>query len=167
MGIKMKKLLLIAMLALPMVGCASLTSWITPGSLPQDGLDFVGVTNAPKSFLGLYSNKNDVEALEQQVQNQHRRNVLEFTQVADREGLDFQIALGLVTDSLQDASMFESETVAPVINWGTSAIMGLLGLGTGAAFIKRRGDVTPEQKDKEVLKAGLTDPEEFRKTVAT
>lgn len=151
-----------------MLGCASITSYLTPGSVPEDSLEFVEREKAPRSALwGLYSNKNDVESVKKMVQNQHRRNALAFKQQADLEGLDFQIALGLVTDSLQDASMLESETVAPVINWGTSALMGLLGLGTGAAFIKRRGDVTPEQKDKEVLKAGLTDPEEFRKTVAT
>ena len=163
----MKKMLFVMLLILPLVGCASITSYLTPGDMPRDSMNFVGMTNVSKSaFFGLYSNKDDVESLELMVQNKHRRNVLEFQQRADREGLEFQIALGVVTDSLNNAAVLERETVSPVVNWGIGAVTGLLGLGAGARFVKRKGDYSPEEKDKEVLTAGLMQPSEFKKTIS-
>ena len=164
----MKKLILIAIVGLPLMGCASITDYLTPASIPEDAMSFVGVTNKPASaFWGLYSNKRDLAGIQQRVQTKHKRNVLTFQQTADLEGLDYSIAVDMSNDAMRDATTIQNDVVNPVVNTGTSIIMGLLGLGAGGRFLKRKGDFTPDEVEKEVVKAGLQDPEDFKKTLDT
>lgn len=165
----MKRLVVVALLCMPLVGCASLSGYLTPASAPQDPLDYLSITNAPKSggFWKLrYTNKNDVEIIRQRVKDQHQRNVLSFQQTADREGLDYKIAIRQVNDAYKDASVFDESITKPTLNVGSSLALTALGLVGGWLGMKRPKDFTPEEKEKAETVAGLSDPEEFKKKIS-
>ena len=157
----MKKLMLISLLALPLIGCASITDYFTPASLPDDALEFVGETNAPGKVFGLYHTKAQLMELQRDVGTTHRENVFDFQQAADREGLAFEIATETTSYSLSAANDLQSNYVDPLYNGAVSWAAGLLGLGVGGMFIKRPGDKSKKENVAEVTIAGMKDPAEF------
>lgn len=164
----MKRLIIIAALALPMLGCASVTDYWTPARLPAESLKFVGETEKPATaFWGFYSSKKDLQALQQRVKNTHRVNVLDFQQTADREGLTYEFASKAANTALKDANVLQREIVNPVAETGKALLAGLVGTGLGWRLLKRPKDSSPEEKDREILAAGLTDPEEFKKKIVS
>ena len=163
----MKKLiaLCLCLVAVPLIGCASITDYITPATLPQDAMEFAGVTNAPSKLFGLYHTKAQLVTLAEDVDNGHRRNVFEFQQAADKEAFDYQIATDTTVTALKTANDLQSTYIDPLANKAAMGLSGLLGVGVGGLFIKRptdksRKDVAVDKADAKakIIAAAHDDP---------
>ncbi len=160
----MKQIITLALLALPLIGCASISDHATPVfNLPRESLEFVGATNdPPKRWLGIAYSKAQLVDLQVDVATRHTVNVFDFQQLADREQFNFDTAVGRNERELATANALQNQYVNPLINKASVGLSLLTGGAIGGACFKRRGDLTATEAAGKIQSAGLQDPEEFK-----
>ncbi len=178
----MKRYIALLALMLPLIGCGGITDIFTPiiGGLPDEALVYAEKTNAPPKLFGWFHTKAQLEDLIQQCTDQHEENQLLFEQAYDREGLAFKHVSGETATALDRANEFQAQVMNPVIDKGTVALSMALGGMAGGTLLKRKGDITKEDAEKDKLaalkaaeveatakikEAGLKDPEKFKESL--
>jgi len=150
----MKKLVLIVSCMLPLLGCASLTDHIVPGRAPDDALSYIDGDEVTKSgMFGLYTCKADLLLIKDKVATARQRRVLSLQQQADSDGLNYGIATRTIDKSISVASDLQRNYIDPAVNGTAAGLMGLLGLGAGARFIKRPSDIPIKEHEDKVKQA--------------
>jgi len=130
------------------IGCAAMSDYLTPAVLDSRAIDYVvdaGVADA--NDYGGYANLYKARMLEIDVKSAHEMNTLYYTQLLDKEALDFGILNGVVERNRTEAMTLEDAIFNPTS--GLLALgLGALGLGGGGIIglmRKRPGDWEPTE----------------------
>jgi hypothetical protein len=138
------------------VGCAALSSYVTPAELDDQSIDYVvlaGVAN-PKNFTG-YPNLAKAEKLQKDVDSAHAVNQFNLEKLIQKDTLDYSIYKDVTMTNYETAVEREKQLFGEngLLSLGLSMIgaggfAGLLGL-----MRKRPGDITPAEAEQALAEA--------------
>jgi len=143
------------------MGCAALSSLITPAEVDKDALRYVinaGIAELD-DYNAWYPNLAEAERLAKDVDNAHSMVQLNLQQLAQKDNLDYGIhknvvSTNLVTANQREEQLFGEAGLLPLglSMMGAGGFAGLLGL-----MRKRPGDVTkPEMEQALATATGKT-----------
>lgn len=169
----MKKFLSISVIVLSLlcvlgaIGCEAFSYYLTPAATNSKAIEYTGnPSDEYRSFL--YPNLADAVKLQADVKSAHELKQLAYKQKIETDGLTYQQINKVVESNRQSAMVFEERMFGEsgFISMG----LGLIGAGSLGGFLgllrKRPGDVTPDELQSAVVKAGLQDPDKFKQTIA-
>lgn len=133
----------IVLLSLVLLGCGSVADYFTPAEIPQRTAGYV--SNDP-NLAGLTSLKRAKE-VRQDVLITHRDTQLDLKRLAEDDKLQYSDALEVI-----DFNISQSQTMQDLALNGTDTTPGLMtvlfgagGLLAGRNFLKRPGDLSPDE----------------------
>lgn len=138
------------------IGCAALSSYVTPATLDQGAIDYASQAGVISSDeLGGYPNLIKAERLQTAVDGAHQNIQLDIQQIMEKDNLKYSQLKSVVASNLATAKSFED------MMFGETGLLstGLAALGAGglAGFVglmrKRPGDVTSEELSAAITKA--------------
>jgi hypothetical protein len=137
------------------VGCATLSSYITPATVDQEAVAYVEEAGlSPQDFEG-YQNLEKAERLKDAVDNAHSTIQFDLTQKAQKDSFDYSIHRDVVSSNLAVGQQREEMLFGPtgLLSMGLS----MAGFGTLTGYVglmrKRPGDIVKEEAEKLIASA--------------
>ncbi len=133
----------IVLLSLVLLGCGSIADYVTPADIPQRSAEYV---SDDPNLAGLTTLKKAKE-VRQDVLITHRDTQLDLKRLAEDDELQYSDALEII-----DTNISQSQTIQDIVLNGTDTTPGLMtvlfgagGLLAGRNFLKRPGDLSPDE----------------------
>jgi hypothetical protein len=122
---------------------------VTPAWVAPQAPSYVG--DQPKDIYSLY----ELKTMQSEISIQHRDKQLELLRLAEDDTYGFQDAAGFIEPAILAASDLQNRVIGDDVN--PFSVSGLLMLLTGGAvgrqFLKRPGDLTPDEHKAKVMEA--------------
>lgn len=133
----------IVMLSLVLLGCGSVADYFTPAHVPQRTAGYVSADPNLSGFTTLHKAKET----RQDVLITHRDAQLDLKRQAEDDKLQYSDALEVI-----DFNISQSQTMQDIVLNGTDTTPGIMtvlfgagGLLAGRNFLKRPGDLSPDE----------------------
>ena len=142
-------LVLLTVVCVAVIGCRSMLDTVTPAQMPKTVASYLGDPDE----AGL-TNLNNLRETRTEIIIKHRTEQRDLRRDAEDDLVAYQDAIGFIDTNIRD-----SQTLQNVVVGGAEqpfSLLGVLaGLTGGAAIgraMKRKGDYTAEEVDREVAK---------------
>lgn len=142
-------LITLTIVCLAVIGCRSMLDTVTPAQMPRKAAEYLGDPNE----AGLTS-LNNLRETRTDIIVKHRNEQRDLRRDAEDDLVAYQDAIGFIDTNIRD-----SQTMQNVIVGGAEQPFSLLGIMaglTGGAAIgramKRKGDLAPEEVEREIAK---------------
>jgi len=132
------------------LGCAALSSYVTPATVDQKAVDYAvsaGVADS-NDFQG-FANLDKALRLEVAVESAYQVKILALNQIIEKNQLDYGILRGVVTNNVKAAQAREEQLFGEtgLLSMGLS-LLGVGGLGGVLGLMRKRpGDITPVEME--------------------
>lgn len=133
----------IVLLSLVLLGCGSIADYLTPAEVPQRTAAYVSDDPNLPGFTTLKKAKE----VRQDVLITHRDTQLDLKRLAEDDKLQYSDALEVI-----DFNISQSQTIQDIVLNGSDTTPGLMtvlfgagGLLAGRNFLKRPGDLSPDE----------------------
>ena len=133
----------IVLLSLILLGCGTVADYFTPAEVPQRTAQYV--SNDPN--LAGFTTLKKARKIRQDVLITHRDTQLDLKRLAEDDELQYSDALEVI-----DTNISQSQAIQDIVLNGTDTSPGLMtvlfgagGLLAGRNFLKRPGDLSPDE----------------------
>jgi hypothetical protein len=144
-------LLFVCIVSLAIIGCGSMLDRLTPANPPKLALSYVG-KDPNSTWFSLYAARE----LQDDIVVKHRVCQTQLIRIAEDDKSAYQDAKKLIESSIKEAENLQNVVVGSEAQ--PFSLLGILagatgGLSIGGAFIKRKGDISPDEAKAQLADA--------------
>jgi hypothetical protein len=151
--IKNKKnylILIVSLLCLAIVSCQSYLDMVTPAVIPEKSMEYAEIDPNSLGFISLA----DAKDIRNTITIKHRNIQIGLIRMTNDDKVAFQDARDLITTNIEEAEYTQNLIVGSSENpFSVFGLLGPAGIGVFAGkLLKRKGDFSPEEVEKEKAK---------------